>query len=170
MPSTILLTWANPARCEINAALMLRFPLWQTAITSLVGSSSLILTAECSDDTLQALFGLLGDRANLLVADDAEHGLWVGNVYVTPRALCAHDDITREQQADIQFLLKRTVRQWRVAGPQEDWLVDVPFSRAAKAEICLRVSPAPQFGQVAVELLALIGTSRSKSSLQRSQR
>jgi hypothetical protein len=54
----------------------------------------------------------------------------------------------------------------------QDWpvAVDVPFWGAAKAEICLRASPAPQFGQVVVALLALIETSRSKRSLQRSQR
>jgi len=40
----------------------------------------------------------------------------------------------------------------------QDWpvAVDVPFWGAAKVEICSRASPAPQLGQVAVALLALI--------------
>jgi len=40
----------------------------------------------------------------------------------------------------------------------QDWpvAVDVPFWGAAKVEICLRASAAPQLGQVAVALLALI--------------
>jgi len=42
--------------------------------------------------------------------------------------------------------------------------VDVPFWGAAKVEMCLRASPAPHLGQVAVALLALIGTSRSRLS------
>src|SRR5579859_7670262 len=81
---------------------------------------SLHLAAKRTYDTLQALLSLIGDGIEDLVADDAEHGLWIGDVYTTRCALCAHNHVAREQQADIRLLLKRAVRQGRVAGTQDD--------------------------------------------------
>jgi hypothetical protein len=69
---------------------------------------------------VQPLFRFLGDGMELLAAHHAEHSLGIGNVEPAPMAERAHDDIARQEQANIWLLLQCSMRQLWIAGTEND--------------------------------------------------